>query len=92
MKAIVVREHGGPEVLQVENIPTPVPKDEEVLVRNQAIGVNFVDTQHRAGVNFPVSLPLIPGTEAAGLVETVGPGVSLFKPGDRVRLCRLYGW
>lgn len=84
MKAIVVRQHGGPEVLKIENIPMPIPQENEVLVKNQAIGVNFVDTQHRAGINYPVNLPLIPGTEAAGIIEAVGPGVSAFKVGDRV--------
>ncbi len=84
MKAIVIREHGGPEVLHIEDIPTPTPHPKEVLVRNQAIGVNFVDTQHRAGLNYPVNLPLIPGTEAAGWVEAVGQDVSEFAVGDRV--------
>lgn len=69
MKAIVIRQHGGPEVLKVEDIPMPEPQQNDVLVKNQAIGVNFVDTQHRAGVNYLVKLPLIPGTEAAGIVE-----------------------
>jgi NADPH2:quinone reductase len=69
LKAIVIRQHGGPEVLKVEDIPMPEPQQNDVLVKNQAIGVNFVDTQHRAGVNYLVKLPLIPGTEAAGIVE-----------------------
>ena len=84
MKAVFIRKHGGPEVLQIEDIPTPTPHHKEVLVKNQAIGVNFVDTQHRAGINFPVNLPLIPGTEAAGYVEAVGPDVREFIVGDRV--------
>lgn len=84
MKAIVIRQHGGPEVLKVEDIPIPIPQENEVLVKNQAIGVNFVDTQHRAGLNYPVTLPLIPGIEAAGIVAAVGRGVSEFKVGDRV--------
>jgi NADPH2:quinone reductase len=84
LKAIVVRQHGGPEVLKLENVPIPIPQEKEILVKNRAIGVNFVDTQHRAGLNYPVNLPLIPGTEAAGIVETVGQGVSEFKVGDRV--------
>jgi NADPH:quinone reductase len=84
LKAIVIHQHGGPETLQVEDIPTPTPHGSEVLVKNQAIGVNFVDTQHRAGLNYPVNLPLIPGVEAAGVIEAVGPGVSEFKVGDRV--------
>jgi NADPH2:quinone reductase len=84
MRAIILREHGGPEVLQVEDIPIPTPTHGEVLVKNRSIGVNFVDTQHRAGQNYPVQLPLIPGTEDAGVVDAVGPGVSLFAVGDRV--------
>lgn len=84
MKAIFIYQHGGPEVLQLEDIPTPAPHAKEVLVKNQAIGVNFVDTQHRAGLNYPVKLPLIPGTEAAGWVEAVGSEVSEFGVGDRV--------
>jgi NADPH2:quinone reductase len=84
LKAIFIHKHGGPEVLQVEDIPIPTPHDQEVLVKNRAIGVNLVDVQHRAGLNYPVNLPLIPGTEAAGVVDTAGPGVSEFRPGDRV--------
>lgn len=84
MKAIFIHKHGGPEVLQIEDVPTPTPHHKELLVKNQAIGVNFVDTQHRAGLNYPVKLPLIPGIEAAGVVEAVGPDVSEFTVGDRV--------
>ena len=84
MKAVIVRAHGGPEVLQVEDLPVPRPGRAEILVKNQAIGLNFVDTQHRAGQNYPVELPLIPGVEAAGFVEDVGEEASEFKPGDRV--------
>ncbi len=84
MKAIFIRAPGGPAVLQVEDIPMPNPNDDIVLVKNHSIGVNFVDTQHRAGVNYPISLPLIPGIEAAGVVKAVGTHVTLFKVGDRV--------
>ena len=49
MKAIILHEHGGPEVLQVEDIPIPTPDHGEILVKNRSIGVNFVDTQHRTG-------------------------------------------
>jgi NADPH2:quinone reductase len=68
MKAIRIYEHGGPEVLRFEEMPRPIPRATEVLVRNEAIGVNFVDTQHRAGLNYPVTLPLIPGIESIGEV------------------------
>jgi NADPH:quinone reductase len=84
MQAVFIRKHGGPEVLRLEDIPSPTPKHKEVLVRNKAIGVNFVDTQHRAGENYPVNLPLIPGTEAAGVVEAVSEDVTMFNIGDRV--------
>jgi NADPH2:quinone reductase len=84
MKAIVIRTHGGPVVLQVEDVPVPTPNGHDVVVKNYAIGVNFVDTQHRAGANYPVNLPLIPGIEAAGVVEAVGSAASLFKAGDCV--------
>jgi NADPH:quinone reductase len=84
MKAVSVLEHGGPEVLHLTDIFTPTPKSGEVLVENKAIGVNFVDAQHRTGSPYPVSLPLIPGIEAAGVVEAVGEQVSEFKMGDRV--------
>lgn len=84
MNAIFIREHGGTEVLRLEEIPVPMPKHKEVLVKNKAVGVNFVDTQHRAGENYPVNLPLIPGIEASGVVEAVGERVTEFKVGDRV--------
>ncbi len=62
----------------------PIPQPNEVLVENQAIGVNFVDTQHRAGTNYSVQLPLIPGIEAAGIVKAIGGDVREFQAGDRV--------
>jgi NADPH:quinone reductase len=83
MQAILIRKH-GPDVLEVTELPVPTPGHGKVLVNNQAIGVNFVDTQHRAGENYPVTLPLIPGIEAAGIIQAVGTGVSEFKAGDRV--------
>ena len=84
MKAIRIYEHGGHEVLRYEEVTRPIPRTKEVLVKNEAIGVNFVDTQHRAGLNYPVTLPLIPGTEAAGIVEAIGSEVTEFSVGDRV--------
>jgi NADPH2:quinone reductase len=73
MRAVRVTEHGGPDVLAVVDCPRPVPGGDEVLVRNTWIGVNFVDLQHRAGVPYRVRPPFVPGTEAAGVVEAVGP-------------------
>ena len=84
MKAIVVYQYGSPETLEFCNIPVPEPHPHEVLVQNHFIGVNFVDTQHRAGQYYVVPLPLIPGTEAAGMVATIGSEVTDFQVGDRV--------
>src|SRR5690348_2717542 len=84
MKAIIVHRHGSPDVLQLCDIPIPEPLPNEVLIHNHFIGVNFVDTQHRAGVNYPVALPLIPGTEASGVVAAVGSNVRDFRAADRV--------
>lgn len=84
MQAIVIREHGGPEVLRVEDVPIPEPAGSDVRVRHVAIGVNFVDAQHRVGAPYPVQLPLIPGVEGAGVVDEVGPDVRAFTVGDRV--------
>lgn len=84
MQAIRIDQHGAADVLRVVDIGVPVPQANAVLVRNQAIGVNYVDVQHRQGGYYPVSLPLIPGIEAAGMVEAVGSAVSAFRPGERV--------
>jgi NADPH:quinone reductase len=83
-KAIVVHEIGGPEVLRFEEVEVPPPGPGEALVRHRAIGLNFVDIYVRSGVYPPPSLPYIPGTEGAGVVEAVGPGVSEVRVGDRV--------
>jgi len=72
MVSVGIRRHGGPEALEVLTGPVPKPGPGEVLVRNHWIGVNYVDLQHRAGRPYPVTLPLVPGTEAAGVVEAVG--------------------
>jgi NADPH2:quinone reductase len=85
MKAIQVSEFGGPEVLQFVEVPCPGVNANEILVRNHAVGVNPVETYVRAGIypNLP-QVPYIPGSDAAGIVEAVGEGVSAFSPGDRV--------
>jgi NADPH:quinone reductase len=84
MKAIQVHQFGGPEVLSLEEIPTPKPGPGEVLVHVRAAGVNPYDTYMRAGT-YAVKppLPYTPGSDAAGIVEAVGPGVTKVKPGDR---------
>lgn len=84
MKAIMIKHHGNPDVLQLVEVPVPAPGDSQVLVRHMAIGVNFVDLQHRTGSPYAIGLPLIPGVEAAGIVVQVGAHVTEFKVGDRV--------
>jgi NADPH:quinone reductase len=84
MLAVRIDAHGGPEVLRPVEVAAPDPGPGQVLVRHEAIGVNYVDTQHRAGAPYPVHLPLIPGIEAAGQVVGVGAGVEEFREGDRV--------
>ncbi|MGB8323061.1 MAG: NADPH:quinone reductase [Candidatus Acidiferrum sp.] len=85
MKAIQVHNFGGPEVLQLQEIPTPKPGRGEVLVHVKAAGVNPYDTYMRAGTYaIKPSLPYTPGSDAAGAVEAVGEGVTKVKPGDRV--------
>jgi NADPH2:quinone reductase len=81
----VVRMHhtGGPEVLRWEASELGAPGPGEVRVRHAAVGVNFIDTYHRTGL-YPVTLPAVLGSEAAGVVEAVGEGVTMFTPGDRV--------
>jgi NADPH2:quinone reductase len=86
MKAIRIAKTGGPEVLTLTEIETPVPGPGEVLVRAAAIGVNFIDTYHRSGL-YALPLPTGLGTEAAGAVEAVGEGVTAFHSGDRVAYC-----
>lgn len=85
MKAIQVRQFGGPEVLQLQEVPTPKPGPGQVLVRVHAAGVNPYDTYMRAGTYaVKPSLPYTPGSDAAGVVEAVGEGVARFKSGARV--------
>jgi NADPH:quinone reductase len=89
MKAIRVREHGGPEVMRLEEVPDPRPGAGEVLVRMRAAGVNPVDTYWRAGAQgYAPALPFTPGMDGAGEVVRVGEGVHAFSPGDRVYLAR----
>src|SRR5215813_3797724 len=85
MKAIRVSEYGGPSVLKIEDVPTPAPGPNQVLVRNHAVGVNPVDTYLRSNTdNRGPKLPYTPGSDAAGVVEAVGTGVTTVKAGDRV--------
>ncbi|HEY8615331.1 quinone oxidoreductase [Phenylobacterium sp.] len=81
MRAIRFEQTGGPEVLQLVEVETPSPGPGQILIRHQAVGVNFIDTYHRTGL-YPVKLPSGLGGEAAGVVEAVGDGVTRFQPGD----------
>jgi NADPH:quinone reductase len=83
MEAIVVREVGGPEVLQSTSVDVPEPGFGEVRVRLSAVGVNFIDVYHRTGL-YPLDPPFTPGQEGAGVVAALGPGVTEFAVGDRV--------
>ena len=83
MHAIQVKQTGGPETLQYVEVEKPKPKRDEVLVRLEAIGVNFIDVYHRTGL-YKLPLPFTPGSEGAGVVDEVGEGVRECKKGDRV--------
>ncbi len=83
MRSIRIHETGGPEVMKFEEVELPKPGKGEVRLRQHAVGVNFIDVYHRSGF-YPMALPLTPGSEGAGEVVEVGPGVRDFKPGDRV--------
>lgn len=83
MRAIRFTRTGGPDVLELVDVPTPQPGPGQVLIRHHAIGVNFIDTYHRSGL-YPLKLPSGLGMEAAGEIEAVGDGVTRFSPGDLV--------
>jgi NADPH2:quinone reductase len=89
MKAIVVHEFGGPEVLKLEEVPTPKPAAGQVLVRVHGVGVNPYDTYMRNGT-YAVKppLPYTPGSDGAGVIESVGSGVAKVKLGDRVYVAK----
>ena len=81
MRAVRFDKTGGPEVLQIADLPTPEPGPGQILIRHEAIGVNFIDTYHRTGL-YPVPLPSGLGQEGAGVVTAVGDGVTRFRVGD----------
>jgi NADPH2:quinone reductase len=83
MNAVRVERHGGPEVLRLQELPSPVPGPGEVLVNVEAAGVNFIDVYHRTGL-YPNPLPFTPGLEGAGTVAALGDGASGLRVGDRV--------
>jgi NADPH2:quinone reductase len=91
MKAIRIHAPGGPEALRLEEIADPSPKAGEALVRVEAIGLNFIEVYFRLGLYKPAGYPFTPGGEVAGVVESVGPGVTGLKPGDRVATVNAQG-
>ena len=87
MKAVVLYEYGGPDKLKYEDVPDPVAKENQVLVRVSATSINPIDYKMRSGAVknfFPLELPAILGRDIAGIVRELGPGVTSFKPGDKV--------
>lgn len=82
-KAVIVRAYGGPEVLSYEDRTLPAPGPGELLIRQHAIGLNFIDVYHRTGL-YPLPLPLVPGSEGAGEVIAIGVDVTGLSVGDRV--------
>ena len=82
MKAVQITQTGGPEVLKSIDAPDPEIQAEQILIRQEAVGLNFIDTYRRSGL-YPVPLPAILGSEGAGVVEAVGAKVARFKVGDR---------
>src|SRR5215468_10296895 len=84
MKAVVMHAYGGPEVLKVEDVPRPEPKDDEILIRVIAASINPVDVAIRKGylAELVGKFPIIPGMDAAGVVEKAGARVTKFKNGD----------
>jgi len=83
MKAVTISKNGGPEVLEIKDIKLEDPKSGEVLIKNEAIGLNYIDTYHRSGL-YPVELPSNIGMEGAGVIEKIGLDVKDFKVGERV--------
>ena len=83
MKAIKVEKYGGPEVLKIKEITLRKPVNDEVLIEHVAIGLNYIDTYHRAGL-YPLILPSSLGLEASGIIKEIGPNVSNFSIGDKV--------
>lgn len=90
MLAVQVQRTGGPEVLEVVDLPEPTPGPGEILIGQEAVGLNFIDTYHRSGL-YPMKLPMLLGTEGAGVVEAVGEGVSRLQSGDRVAYAGGFG-
>jgi NADPH2:quinone reductase len=84
IKAIRIHTTGGPEVMKWEDVPRPEPGPGEALIKQEAVGLNYIDVYFRSGLYKAPSMPLIIGQEGAGTVLAVGAGVTALKPGDRV--------
>jgi NADPH2:quinone reductase len=90
MKAIRVHAAGGPEVMRLEDVPEPDPGPGEIVVRLEAIGINFIEVYQRTG-QYSMKYPYTPGREGAGVVTAVGEGVTSPRVGDRVASEQLVG-
>ncbi len=90
MKAIQIRATGGPEALELVELPIPQPGPGQALIRIEAIGVNFIEIYFRKG-QYKAALPMIPGSEGAGTIEELGPGVTGFAAGDAVASVAILG-
>ena len=86
MRAAEINKTGGPEVIEIKDIKLNDPKSGEVTIKNEAIGLNYIDTYHRSGL-YPVQLPSGIGLEGAGIIEKIGPDVTNFQEGDKVAYC-----
>ncbi|MFN7269970.1 MAG: alcohol dehydrogenase catalytic domain-containing protein, partial [Cereibacter sp.] len=82
-RTVIIRAHGGPEVLELDGREVPAPAAGEVTIKQHAAGLNFIDVYQRSGL-YPMPLPAAMGMEAAGVVTAVGEGVVHLRPGDRV--------
>jgi NADPH:quinone reductase len=92
VKAVVIRSHGGPGVLGLEEVELSAPGPDEARIRHHAIGINFIDVYFRTGLYpAPNGLPFTPGNEGAGIVVSVGSNVTSLKPGDRVAYAATIG-
>ena len=90
MKAIQIKQTGGPEVMELVDLPIPQPKPNEAVVKIAAVGVNFIDVYNREG-RYKTPLPFVPGQEGAGTVSAVGADVRGFAVGDRVAYTLVLG-
>src|SRR6266850_1058004 len=90
MNAIRVHAVGGPEALRYESVADPVPGPGQVCIDVEAIGVNFMEVYHRTGL-YQVAFPAIPGSEAAGRIAALGPGVTDLAVGDTVASTSVLG-